>query len=599
MPSDKRRMTDSEKISVIIVNFNSGPFLSELVRHLGQFDYSFDLIVVDNASVDNSADFCASEETVRFIRLSENIGFGAACNRGATLAVGDLLVFLNPDCFPDPNAFALIQESFSRGARIGACGGLLLGFDGREQLGSRRHDPTFIRCVGKAVRQATGLSWAPTFDRIDEPLPGHPCEIDAVSGACLAVRRDIFEEVGGFDESFFLHFEDLDLCRVIRGKGYEVRFVPKAIFYHYQGASDGVSDRGLRHHKVRSLARYLGKHARAPKPLENVFALLLSILLSISSPLFSRGFREARPTREQIRAIVNVLSGRTKCLLLLGARSDVGEALLARFAGAAKTAVGVSRRPSEMRDHRGVVNVHPDFIKRNVIPSTLRFEAVVALCPIWELSAYSEVLKDSKEGPVSLIALSSTSIITKAASAEANQNSVAQKLREGEEWILERLKNQIDVISIVRPTLIYGGRWNRNVNLIKAIIQKIKIGLNLSFALGLRNPVHADDLADWIFTVLNREVDDLGQAAAVVEIQGGELLSFNEFMLRCAGSVGHESRRISIGQHWLARLIVFLRRLPKFAEIPEDFVARLAQDFDFDDEAASELAVVQKRRFRP
>ena len=599
MPSDKRRMTDSEQISVIIVNFNSGPFLSELVRHLDQFDCSFDLIVVDNASVDNSADFCASEETVRLIRLRENIGFGAACNRGAAVAVGGLLVFLNPDCFPDLRALALIQESFLRGARIGACGGLLLGFDGREQLGSRRHDPTLIRCVGKALRKITGTTWAPTFDRIDEPIPGGPCEIDAVSGACLSVRRDIFEEVGGFDESFFLHFEDLDLCRVIRGKGYEVRFVPKAIFYHYQGASDGVSDRGLRDHKVRSLVRYLGKHSRVPKLAEKLLIFLFAMLLMLSSPFLSRGLRGTRPSRTQIRATIDAFSGRTKCLLLLGARSDVGEALLARFAGAAKTAVSVSRRPLEMRSHRGAINVHPDFFKRNVIPSRLRFDAVVALCPIWELSAYSEVLIDPKADRVSLIALSSTSIITKAASAKANQNSVAQKLQEGEEWILERLKNQIDGISIVRPTLIYGGRWNRNVNLIKAIIQKIKIGLNLSFSVGLRNPVHTDDLADWIFTVLNREVDALGRGTAVVEIQGGELLSFNELMLRCAGSVGHESRRISISQHWLARLIVFLRRLPKFAEIPEDFVARLAQDFDFNNEAASRLAVVQKRRFRP
>ncbi len=599
MLSDKRRMPASEKISIIIVNFNSGPFLSELVRHLGQFDYPLDVIVVDNASVDNSADFCVSEETVRFIPLRVNIGFGAACNRGATLAAGDLLIFLNPDCFPDPDALTRIRDCFASGGRIGACGGLLLDFDGREQLGSRRHDPTLIRCVGKAVRQTTGLTLAPTFDRIDEPLPGNPCEMDAVSGACLAVRREIFEEIGGFDESFFLHFEDLDLCRVIRGRGYEVRFVPKAIFYHYQGASGGVSDRSLQHHKVRSLARYLGKHSNAPKPVEKVFALFSSILLILSHPFFPRGFREARPTRAQIRATVNVLSGRTKCLLLLGARSDVGEALLARLAGAGKTAVSVSRRPGEMRGYSNAIGVHPDLLKRNVGRGRLRLEGVVALCPIWEVAAYSEMLKGSKGARSSLIALSSTSIITKAASVNADHNSVAQKLREGEEWILEHLKNQIEVIFVVRPTLIYGGRWNRNVNLIKAIIRNLKIGLNLPFAVGLRNPVHADDLADWIFSCLNRDVDGLGQTTSVVEIQGGELLSFNDFVLRCAGSVGHGSRRISIGHFWLARLIALLRRLPKFTEIPEDFASRLMQDFDFNDEAASELAAVQKRRFRP
>jgi len=94
---ESNTVIDFKTISVIIVNFNSGPFLRESVSHLKRCRGAVDVIVVDNASTDLSAEFCHTELGVQFFPLDSNIGFGAACNLGAKAARGQILLFLNPD----------------------------------------------------------------------------------------------------------------------------------------------------------------------------------------------------------------------------------------------------------------------------------------------------------------------------------------------------------------------------------------------------------------------------------------------------------------------------------------------------------------------
>ena len=84
------------------------------------------------------------------------------------------------------------------------CGTLLLDFQGREQAGSRRHDPTLLRACGKVARSISPLRILPTFDRHDEPLPKTSVYVDAISGACMMVRREVHEQIRGFDEGYFL-----------------------------------------------------------------------------------------------------------------------------------------------------------------------------------------------------------------------------------------------------------------------------------------------------------------------------------------------------------------------------------------------------------
>lgn len=191
-----------------------------------------------------------------------------------------------------------------------------------------------------------------------------------------------------------------------------------------------------------------------------------------------------------------------------------------------------------------------------------------------------------------------TSITTKNSAEAKSRSEVARRLQEGERWIESNLHHKGVPAFILRPTLVFGGRWNRNINAIKRVLARSPFRPRLPFAVGLRNPIHADDLAEWIMRVLGSS-SKLDTELAVVEYPGGEPISFDTLLARCADSVDCPVRTLRVN-HLALRCITFaLRRLPTFAEIPKDFVDRLAQDFTFTDTRASLAASVEKRRFRP
>lgn len=595
---ESNTVTDVKTISVIIVNFNSGPFLRESVSHLKRCRSAVDVIVVDNASIDLSAEFCHTESGVQFFPLDSNIGFGPACNLGAKAARGKVLLFLNPDCFPSTDALETLLALFDADHNLGACGGLLLGFDGREQSGGRRRDPTLLLSAGKVMRRITGLRLLPTFDLTNEPFAGEAIKVDAVSGACLAVRKSVFHKVGGFDEAFFLHFEDLDLCRTIRRFGFGVCFVPQAVFYHYQGASGGLTSGALGAHKARGFLQYFRKYSNIP-------GFVLRTFLGVVN-LFDRRFQswnsgpssDQRPPAGSIQALVAGLTGRTVVHIVLGARSDIGEALIARLSAAGIHVLAVSRRIDNLPSFPNVTNLHPDFLKRHLAHSNILIAGVVTLCPIWELPAYSDLFHLLRSESNKFIGLSSTSITTKDSSEGKSRSEVARRLQEGERWIESTLHHKGVPAVILRPTLVFGGRWNRNINAVKKVLARSPFRPRLSFAVGLRNPIHADDIAEWITGVLKLSGKSDAKLS-MVEYPGGEPISFDTLLSRCADSVNCPVRALRVS-HLALRWIIFgLRRLPTFGEIPKDFVDRLAQDFTFTDTSARVAAPVEKRRFRP
>ena len=170
-------------ISIVIVNFNSGAFLEAAITSLRRLTPSSELIVVDNDSSDTSLDFLSRQPGVCLVQLDENYGFGAASNIGVAKATSDLILFLNPDAFMPAGTLQKMTEYLATHPESGICGTLLLDFQGREQAGSRRHDPTLLRACGKVARSISPLRMLPTFDRHDEPLPKTSVYVDAISGA--------------------------------------------------------------------------------------------------------------------------------------------------------------------------------------------------------------------------------------------------------------------------------------------------------------------------------------------------------------------------------------------------------------------------------
>ncbi|MBT4107187.1 MAG: glycosyltransferase family 2 protein, partial [Proteobacteria bacterium] len=186
-------------LSIIIVNYNSGSILETLVDYLLQTLTMAEVILVDNNSLDRSADFATKLNGVHLISQPRNIGFGSAANIGAAAADRPLLLFLNPDCFPNSDAISEMAKVLESDGNAGLCGARLLDFNGKEQLGGRRRDPTFSLVIGKTFRQITRIDHIPSFDLNRDPVPNLPTLVEAVSGACMMTTKRIHDDLAGFD----------------------------------------------------------------------------------------------------------------------------------------------------------------------------------------------------------------------------------------------------------------------------------------------------------------------------------------------------------------------------------------------------------------
>lgn len=224
------------RTSILIVSYNAREHLTRCLESLArQAPAETEVIVVDNASRDGSADLVRERfPDCRLIALETNPGFGAANNRAAEVARGDALLLLNADAWLADDALEHLHSTLDGHPRAGLVAPQLRYPDGRWQftwapstsvLGevvqmarNRFEDAAWNhRLVPKVLRTLTGPGW--------------------YSGACLMVRRAAYEAVGGFDESIFLYFEDVDLCRRLRHRGWRLAQAPDATVFHVKGGS--------------------------------------------------------------------------------------------------------------------------------------------------------------------------------------------------------------------------------------------------------------------------------------------------------------------------------------------------------------------------
>jgi N-acetylglucosaminyl-diphospho-decaprenol L-rhamnosyltransferase len=256
-------------VSVVIVSYNTSELTRRCLRLLLDSrtpDVSFDVTVVDNASHDGSADHIAAAfPEVRLIRLTENVGWGRAVNRGATASDGTYLLLLNPDAAPVGHPVAELFQFAAKNPQHGIYTGRTLHPDGTDDMYSCWGLPT----VWSNACFATGLStvfpgkaWANP-----ELLPGYDRrtvrEVPAVSGCSMLIERDLFNRLGGFDPIFFLYSDDIDLCTRATALGARPVVVPEATVIHVGGASS--SSEGQRIKILRGKATYVRRHWSRPR----------------------------------------------------------------------------------------------------------------------------------------------------------------------------------------------------------------------------------------------------------------------------------------------------------------------------------------------
>ena len=224
---------DRSSVSAILVSYNTADLTCRAIDSLkAELDLTRDeIIVVDNASSDNtSARLEAEHPDVRFILNPTNSGFGAANNIGMKAARNDLFLLINTDAFIEPGAVVTLCGKLDSEPRIGVVGPKLLNQDRTLQ----RSCFAFPSAT-QAWREALAMHYL--FPGIERWAHDSERDVDFVSGACMIVRREVFESVGGFDERFFMYSEESDWQRRITDAGWSVRFTPEAEVVHLGGGS--------------------------------------------------------------------------------------------------------------------------------------------------------------------------------------------------------------------------------------------------------------------------------------------------------------------------------------------------------------------------
>ena len=271
------------RIAVVIVAHDSGPLLARCMTHALADAACAELIVVDNASGDGSlaAARALRDTRIRIEAMGRNAGFAVACNRGAAISSAPWLLFLNPDALVARDTLSRLLQIAAADASLGLLGADVRDASGGREAAARRRDPTLARMLATQVARLSGsASWAARGLELaprDEPLS----EVDAVSGALMLMPRALFDRIGGFDEGFFLHAEDLDLCRRVRAAGHRVAVANQLPVTHVQGSSSRARPWFVLWHKHRSLWRYFAKHdgVRAWTPRGLALWMLLSARL--------------------------------------------------------------------------------------------------------------------------------------------------------------------------------------------------------------------------------------------------------------------------------------------------------------------------------
>jgi GT2 family glycosyltransferase len=278
-------MTPGPIYAAILVNYNAGPELERALRSISDelTGHPWEGIVVDNASVDDSGKAVAAfAQHVKLASNDANVGFARAVNQGLAATTAPYVLVMNPDCRLIAGAIGAMRSVLDAHPQCAIVGPRILNPDGTVQ-GSARGDPNMLTGLfGRTTllrRVAPFLSIAKRNVVVNEAIRSgrDSIVVDWISGACMLARRDALAAVNGFDERFFLYWEDADLCRRLRNRGYHIRFAPGATAIHRVGQSS----RTARSFAIRafhaSAYLYYSTHV-APAPLSPKRAIARALL---------------------------------------------------------------------------------------------------------------------------------------------------------------------------------------------------------------------------------------------------------------------------------------------------------------------------------
>jgi GT2 family glycosyltransferase len=265
------------------------------------------VIVVDNASPDDSARVAAAHDGVRVVASPSNRGFGDGCNLGAAAGDAEYVFFVNPDARLDTGCTSRLLRELTAAPSLAAVGPAVLDPAGAYRAASAGFEPCLRSIIGHYLLAGCLPIVGRWFAPLQLPEGTTERRPDWITGAALLVRRAAFESVGGFDESIFLYMEDVDLCRRLREGGWGIGYVPEAVVYHQLGGTQGT-DQAARW--MRSFYAYLRRrhgalYTAVCSQLAGLGLGLRAVAYAPSRPRLAR--RLARAAGEAIRLPIAAL----------------------------------------------------------------------------------------------------------------------------------------------------------------------------------------------------------------------------------------------------------------------------------------------------
>lgn len=588
-------------VSAVIVNFNAGNMLMDSAR--AALKQASQVIVVDNGSSDSSLKNLETsfndEARLKVVRTGRNLGFATACNIGIQHCVEKYILFLNPDCILGEGSLLHMVRTLEHYPNAGMVGGLLLDPDGKEQGGGRRAMPTpwrsFVRAFGLARWSERWPKLFYDFHLHKQSLPELPIEVEAISGALMLVRREAMETVGLWDEQYFLHCEDLDWCMRFRKKGWSVLFDGGAPAIHYHGVCGAPRPVFVEYHKHRGMVRFYRKFFQHQYPGAFMWVVIAGVWIRFSwiAPVklikrmlekdqdvvpiqppqatsCSSGLYPKMPANSGMRTIA-----------VVGASSMVGSALLPMLVESGNHVIGYSRKSRVMPTDLQEGVEWRDVASLSNGSDQEKIEDWIWLAPIKTLPQYLPLLHQA--GARRIVAASTTSRFTKKESSSVEERKFVSEIIAGEDALIEWAQTNGAGWTILRPTLIYGLGLDKNIGVIARFIHRFHFFTTLGKASGLRQPIHARDVA----TACNLAIQRSEPANHAYSISGAEILSYREMVERIFHTMGIKPRFLSIPLWMFSAGVFVVRLLPPFRTWSSAMAERMNQDMVFDHEEAA------------
>lgn len=244
------------KVSIIIINYNSGDFLSKCLDSIQPSRFVHEIIVVDNNSTDHSYQCARDKHRVRLIRCQENGGYAKGANTGINSSAGELILVANPDIVFGAGAIEAMVSCAVAHPETGMVGPKIKNFDDTLQYECKRNQPDLLNSLFYflGLQNRRGNHYVTKEEGYYEKSE----YVNAISGSCMLFKREALERCGLFDEDFFMYGEDLDMCHRMIRAGYKIFYNSRAVVHHYKGGCTKDHQLALKY-KADSLIRLMNK----------------------------------------------------------------------------------------------------------------------------------------------------------------------------------------------------------------------------------------------------------------------------------------------------------------------------------------------------